>query len=74
MTRHARDIPEYVLDNLDKLKQEREKHSLTQARVAVALGITVGTLQRYENDAAMPDRRIYNRLARIFSWEVWKLD
>ncbi|MBQ3457123.1 MAG: helix-turn-helix transcriptional regulator [Synergistaceae bacterium] len=74
MTRHARDIPEYVLDNLDKLKQEREKHSLTQARVAEALGGTVGTLQRYENDAAMPDRRIYNRLARIFSWEVWKLD
>ena len=72
MTRHSRDIPDYVLDNLDKLKQEREKHSLTVGRVAEALGVNTVTFYRYENDGAMPERRIYNRMARLFGWEVWK--
>ena len=74
MTRHSRDIPDYVLDNLDHLKQEREKHSLTVGRVAEALGVNTVTFYRYENGEAMPERRIYNRMARLFGWEVWKND
>ena len=74
MTRHSRDIPDFVFDNLDNLMHEREKHSLTAGRVAEALGVNTDTLHRYENQSSLPDRRIYNRLARLFGWQVWKID
>ena len=67
-------IPAHVAENLSRLKQEREKHSLTAGRVAEALGVNTDTLLKYENEGAMPERRIYNRMARLFSWEVWKND
>lgn len=65
-------IPAYVANNLGKLKLQRTIHSLTASRVAEALGVSTATFYDYENGNSMPERRIYNRLARLFSWEVWK--
>lgn len=65
-------IPAYVANNLGKLKLQRAIHSLTASRVAEALGVSTATFYDYENGNSMPERRIYNRLARLFSWEEWK--
>ena len=65
-------IPAYVANNLGKLKLQRTIHSLTASRVAEALGVSTATFYDYENGNSMPERRIYNRLAMLFSWEVWK--
>ena len=74
MTRHTRNIPEYVLDNLDRLKEERRKSGLTSGRLAGLLGVTTTTVLHYEEDLMMPQRNIYNRMAKLFGWEVWNND
>lgn len=74
MMRHARDIPAHVLDNLDRLKEERQKYALTSGRFAEMIGVTSSTVLHYESGLIMPQRKIYNRMAMIFGWKEWKND
>ena len=74
MTRHARDIPTHVLDNLDKLKEERQKYALTSGRFAEMIDVTTVMLRNYESGLVMPQKKIYNRMRKIFGWEEWKDD
>ena len=74
MTRHARDVPEYVLDNLDKLKEERQRYGLTSGRFAEILGVTSSTVFHYDAGLIMPQRNIYNRMAKLFGGEAWNND
>ena len=66
------DIPYYVFGNLCKLKEARAKYSLTLGRVSEALAVTTDTFCKYENGEIWPDKKIYNRMARLFDWEIWK--
>ena len=51
----------------EKVRAERTAHHLTQAELAEKIGVTVRTMQRYENGTSYPkSRKIYKQLAVIF--------
>ena len=64
-------VPQYVLENLDAMKAEREARGLSRKEVSEQTGIGAGTLRSYENNRMSADRPNYNRLAEFFGWRLW---
>ena len=72
MARHERYIPDFVFDNLDNLKSQRMNAGFTQKSLAALIGSQESIITNYENFNMMPGRNNYNKLAKVFNWEVWK--
>ena len=51
-------------DSATRIKQVRQKHGLTQARLAEHLGVSYVTVNRWENGAARPSARFWRQIAR----------
>ncbi|MCL2843480.1 MAG: helix-turn-helix domain-containing protein [Oscillospiraceae bacterium] len=55
----------------ERLREERERLSLTQTELAEQLGVSRNTIVNYERGASHPrERRIYSKLAEIFGVDV----
>lgn len=72
MSRHEREIPEYVFDNMDNLKKEALKHGYTLKVLGEKLGFPRGYLHSLASGTFTPSREAYNKVAGVFSWEEWK--
>ena len=72
MGRQERYIPDFVFDNLDNLKSQRMNAGFTQKSLAALIGSQESIITNYENFNMMPGRNNYNKLAKVFNWEVWK--
>ena len=55
----------------EKLKEQREKHDLTQSETAARIGISLRTMRNYETCSSYPqDRSIYYKFADLFKVDV----
>ena len=52
-------------DAAGRIRQLRQKHGLTQARLAELLGISYVTVNRWENGAVRPSSKAWSKIARI---------
>lgn len=64
--------PKYVYSNLEEMFGERVKRGLSLYDVASRCEVSVRALTDYESRRTSPNRAIYNRLARVFDWRLWK--
>lgn len=64
-------IPDYVLDNLDRLKSERRRKGVSLIDLRIFCGVGSSTIYRYETGESYPTRLNYNRLAEYFGWKKW---
>ena len=51
----------------DKIRQLRKRAQMTQAELAVRLGISASAVGMYEQDRREPDSKILNKLCEVFS-------
>lgn len=65
-------IPTYVYSNLDGMFKERIAKGLSLYEVAAQSELSIRALKDYEARRKSPKQTTYNRLARIYGWEVWK--
>ena len=65
-------IPEYVMGNLTKLQEERERKSLSPEDLQRLSGVRADIILAYESGTGRPTRSKYNKLAKFFNWEEWK--
>lgn len=55
----------------EKLREEREKRSLTQEELAKQLGVSRNTIVNYERGASHPkERQVYSKLAEAFEVDI----
>ena len=64
-------IPEYVMGNLTKLQEERERKSLSPEDLQRLSGVRADIILAYESGTGTPTRSKYNKLAKVFDWEEW---
>lgn len=72
MSRHERNIPEYVFDNLDNLKAEALKCGYTLKVLEEKLGFARGLANHLASGIATPSRNTYNKVASVLGWQVWQ--
>lgn len=73
MTRHRlkESIPDFVFDNMDGLKEKREKLDISQEELAGKIGLSVAHVKSFEYAIKMPTREVYNRIAKVLDWRIW---
>lgn len=71
MIRH-KEIPCFVLDNLEKLHKLRVKRGITRNLLSEETEISLSILRRFETGETRPYPKAYNKLAEVFGWEEWK--
>ena len=59
--------------NVGRMFTERLMRGLTRKDVATAIKVSERAIRKYEEGQSYPSREIYNRLADLFSWEVWEV-
>ena len=59
-----------MVDFSQKLKQLRKDKHLTQAQVAVRIGVTASMVSSYETDIRLPSYEVMLRIADIFGVSV----
>ena len=65
-------MTQYVSECLDGMYTERTKAGLSRKQVSQLSGIHMGCIAHYENGTRNIGRKNFNRLARVFGWEVWQ--
>ena len=72
MSRYERNIPDFVLDNLDNLKSD----ALKQGYSIRDLGRLTGSHYNFIGGLALgsftPTRSNYNKLAAVLHWKEWR--
>lgn len=58
---------------LNRLREERAKHGLTQAELAARVGVSRKTINTVENEVFVPSTIVALRLARALSTTVERL-
>ena len=61
-----------MTNNIGRLLQKRMRRGMTLKDVATAARISERAVRKFEEGICYPKKHIYNRLARVFSWEVWQ--
>lgn len=72
MSRHNREIPEYVLDNLDNVKAEALSKGYTLKALGEKVGFARGFVQHLATGTFTPSRESYNRVACVLGWKEWE--
>lgn len=72
MSRHERNIPEYVFDNLDNLKAEVQKQGYTLKWLSEKCGLSLSILCGMANGTHPPAKDRYSRIAAVLNWEAWQ--
>ncbi len=68
----VKDIPDFVLDNLDSIRKLRKHCHIPFNSICRELDIKRTTLLEWELGERIPSKFDYNRLAVFFDWEVWE--
>ncbi len=66
------DTPKFVMEYLNTLEQERERMGISIEELSKLSGVRKDILLAYEAGTGRPTPSKYNRLAEVFSWEVWQ--
>lgn len=72
MGRHNREIPKFVLDNLDNLGQAVQQKGCTIKEAAHKAGLSSRFVSGLGKGTFSPTKDSYNKLAVILGWEVWQ--
>ena len=70
--KQIKNIPDFVLDNVDNLVSELVRTGFTIHDISQKTSIASNTLRSLRNGNATPTRNTYNKLAEIFDWQVWQ--
>lgn len=65
------DPPEFVMDNIMSLRDERSSRYLTREMLAEITCVHPHSIRHYENMRHWPTLANYNRLASFFNWPLW---
>ena len=58
--------------NVGRMFKERLMRGLTRKDVATAARVSERAIRKYEEGQSYPTREVYNRLANMFSWDLWE--
>ena len=63
-------FPTYRIVISDKIKEYRKKHHLTQAYLAILLGVSPQAISKWEKELCYPDIIFLPRLAQVFGCRI----
>ena len=64
-------VPDFVYDNIDSIKTIRKTLKISLSELHKDTGISLLWLLHIEDRDQLPSRAAYNKLAKVFDWEVW---
>ena len=64
-------VPDFVYDNIDSIKTIRKTLKISLGELSKETGISLLWISRIEDGDQLPSRAAYNKLAKVFDWEVW---
>ncbi len=65
-------LPSFVFDNMDRLREEREKKGYSRERLFRKSGVSARVIKDYEILTTLPRQKNYNKLAGALGWEKWE--
>lgn len=72
MSYQQREIPEFVFDNLDRMKADARSKGYTLKEMSLQIGISPQTVIGQGTGLLRPTRYCYNKVAQILGWRLWK--
>lgn len=61
-----------LAQNMSRMFSERMRLGMTRKDTATAAKVSERAIRKYEEGTSYPTKYTYNRLAELFSWEVWE--
>ena len=72
MSRHEREIPEFVFDNLDNLKEAALAHGHTLKTLGEAIGMQPTYISHLATGVFTPSKDSYEKIASVLGWKEWR--
>ncbi len=70
--RRERSVPEFVLENLDNMKEDALSKGYSMKNLSAEAGLDTRLVSGLKNGIYTPSRNNYNKLAVVLGWEVWQ--
>ena len=72
MSKTSRNIPSFVINNMNWLRVSRVRQGLERKFLSAKIGLHISTVSRYEYGELFPSKESYNKLAEILGWQKWE--
>ena len=72
MSRQERNIPSFVFDNLDNLKQDAQSQGYSLKDIGERTGFSLNFICGLASGTFSPTRNNYNKLSAVLHWKEWK--
>lgn len=72
MTLRKNITPDFVIGNMDILRDMRTDKGLSRQKLASLTGVSMEMIAQYENCSCLPKKDNYNKLADFFGFRIWE--